>query len=112
MKIKRNVQARVGDKRKNCVSVRLSDAELEELNQKRTNYGKRVFRKGEFLRMMAFNSIPPVVPKINIDAWQELGRIGGNLNQIARKLNQEEHVSIDLIRAKLTELRIFIMGGA
>lgn len=55
--------------RSHCVSVRLNDAELTLLNERRGRH-----RKGEWLRLSLLNKLPAVVPAINIEAWKPLVR--------------------------------------
>lgn len=61
---------------------------------------------------------PPVqVAAINIEQWDELGRMGSNINQIARQLNTRGVVDpflLELIehnRTLLAEVRAALIGG-
>lgn len=70
-------------RRAHCVSVRLSPAELAELDRQRGN-----IQRGAWLRMAWQRSLPPAPPPaINRGAWAELARASANLNQIAHHLN-------------------------
>lgn len=56
-------------------------------------------------------SLPKPMPEINAQAWEEIGRIGNNLNQIARHLNSGEQVQIEQIRSELNQLRLKIVDA-
>lgn len=89
-----NKRKRVGpkelpDTRNKVVMVRLND---EELSQVDSWCFDADMRRGEFLRCAIFGkkSKPKKrhVPEINTKTYGELGRIGSNLNQIAKHFNQ------------------------
>lgn len=89
------------EQRTHCVSVRLNAAELAALDKRRGE-----FQRGEWMRLAEQGALPPPAPPaLNVEAWQELARAAGNLNQIARALNGNP----DLVeaRAVLEELRQF-----
>lgn len=60
-----------------CVSVRPNDKELTLLNEKRGQY-----HKGEWLRLSLINTLPVVVPAINIEAGRSLSDLSQKLNKI------------------------------
>ena len=93
-------------RRLNCVSTRLSDDELGLVDSKRG-----AFFRGEWLRMAALDQLPNVIPEINRQSYGELGRIGSNLNQIARRLNGANLVEIAEVKAILDDLRIALLGA-
>jgi len=98
----------VEDPRTHCISVRLSDEELSLLNTKRGN-----MKKGEWLRCAALDKLPPVVPEPNIKKWQELGKVAGNLNQIAHKLNKKSGIDeseFNYIHHIINEFRAALIG--
>lgn len=70
--------------RVHLVSVRLSSAELVQLDATR-----RLVRmqRGEFLRAAALHKLPPTIPSLNREAWTELSRAASSLQQIARRVN-------------------------
>ena len=68
--------------RTHCVSVRLSAAELEQLDARRGE-----LQRGEWLRVAALDVLPPVIPELNREAWIELARAAANLNQLAFRTN-------------------------
>lgn len=49
--------------RTHCISVRLNEKELDILNSQR-----KIYSKGEWLRMSFLQNLPPVVPTINTEA--------------------------------------------
>lgn len=68
------------------VSTRFNKAELYELDRLSTSVG---LRRGEYLRLTAFQTLPPTIPELNKGAWLELSKASANLNQVARHLNKE-----------------------
>ena len=87
-----------GVKRRKGVSVRFNPAEMACLDRVR---GK--VRLAEWLRMAALGKLPPAVPAINLQAWDELRRLCGNLNQSQTAMNRgdaDRHQE-ELIRALL-----------
>ncbi len=93
-------------RRSNCVSTRLNDRELRLLDGQRGE-----FFRGEWLRMAALDQLPNVMPEINRQAYSDLGRIGSNLNQIARRLNEKKIVEIAEVKVILDELRLTLLGA-
>lgn len=81
-------------KRKHTVSTRFNRAELHELDRLSTSVG---LRRGEYLRLAAFQSLPSTIPELNKEAWLELSKAASNLNQIAYQLNKKGvEVDIDI----------------
>jgi hypothetical protein len=72
----------LSDPRTHCVSVRLNDEELFQLDN---NRGKMA--RGEYLRCAALDKLQPIFPEINKEAWAELSKAANNLNQISKRLN-------------------------
>lgn len=64
------------DRREHCVSARLNDSELAQLDARRGR-----FQRGEWLRMAALDQLPPTVPAVNARAWGELAPLAANFNQ-------------------------------
>ena len=73
----------VNERRCHCVSVRLNTQELDLLDSRRSK-----FERGEYLRMAGLDKLPLSIPSINRDAWIELARLAGNLNQFQAAINQ------------------------
>ena len=70
--------------RLHTVSVRLNPAELTDLDSAR----KLVqMQRGEYLRSAAIGVLPPTIPAINREAWANLARATGNLNQFQQAIN-------------------------
>ena len=81
-------------RRRHTVSTRFNPAELKELDRLSTSVG---LRRGEYLRLTAFKSLPPTIPELNKEAWLELARAASNLNQIAYQLNRKGiEVEVDI----------------
>jgi len=70
--------------RTHCVSVRLSAAELAELDVARSLVK---MQRGEYLRQAWAGKLPPTIPAINREAWASLARVAGNLNQYQHRIN-------------------------
>lgn len=72
------------DKRTHCVSVRLSAAEVAQLDAARALVK---MQRGEYLRAASRGVLPPTIPAINREAWASLARVVGNLNQYQHRIN-------------------------
>lgn len=95
--------------RRHTVKVSLNDAELERLTQKAQGRSLATYCREAALGGSAPASPLLAVPPVNREKWMELGKVGSNLNQIARHLNRGEWVEADAIQqtveATLAELR-------
>ncbi|MFS6817711.1 ATP-binding protein [Citrobacter meridianamericanus] len=85
--------------RTHCVSVRLNEEELNILNDKRGEY-----KKGEWLRIASLNTLPPVLPEINREAWVMLGQLAQELNHLLGHLDKKQADS-GLTRTELFAVR-------
>jgi hypothetical protein len=71
------------EKRQVRVSVYFTAAELGELDARRGG-----MERSEWLRRAGLaKRLTPAIPAVNREAWAELARVAGNLNQIARSMN-------------------------
>lgn len=95
-------------KRMHTVSVRLNAEELERLDQKRKVSS---MQRGEWLRAAALHRLPPSIPELNREAWAVLARSAGNLNQLARTLNEGAGVNLTEIKTLLADLRRSLIGA-
>lgn len=85
------------EKRTKEIKIRLTDDEYLKLQERKTKP-----RLAEWLRELALDQKPKRKPKqADPKLLFELNRIGVNLNQIARQLNQQS-ASTDLIGISLT----------
>ncbi|HHC2490421.1 TPA: hypothetical protein ACN7FZ_005213 [Klebsiella pneumoniae] len=95
-----------------CISVRLNNNELQILNIKRGNKSK-----GEWLRMLFLQNLPPVVPTINTEAWKKLSDISQKLNRISlhidskSKDSQLTHTELFAVKRQLQELRQHLLNA-
>lgn len=101
------------DKRGHTVSVRLNAAELERLDCLRKIVS---MQRGEYLRAAALHRLPPTIPEINRQAWAELSRLAGNLNQAMKAINQGLRLDLTvsevaMIRDQVQRLRLDLLGG-
>ncbi|HBM9297983.1 hypothetical protein M5R23_21440 [Citrobacter freundii] len=89
-----------------CISVRLNQAELELLNNRK---GKH--KKGEWLRLTFLNHTPTNIPLVNVEAWKMLSDISQKLNRIATHIDckskdsQLTHTELFAVKRQLEELR-------
>lgn len=92
--------------RKHSVTVRLNEVELSKVNQSRGQLSKSCW-----LRSSALKQLPPSVPEINKEAWQELTGSLHKLNELtsfllrrgedAQPLSQE----VSALKLKLSHVR-------
>lgn len=96
--------------RNHCVRDRLNDKELTLLNEKRGKYNK-----GEWLRLSLINTLPVVVPAINIEAWRSLSYLSQKLNKIVThfdnkssgsQLTQEE---LFAVKRQIADFRLHLI---
>ncbi|UTG93166.1 MobC family plasmid mobilization relaxosome protein [Geobacter sulfurreducens] len=72
--------------RKNILPVRLSDEDLLALHEKSQRVGVSF---STFLREAGLGrELPRPVPKLNLDTYMELSRIGRNLNQLVKSIHE------------------------
>lgn len=92
--------------RTHCISVRLNGKELDILNSQR-----KIYSKGEWLRMVLLQKSPPIIPAINLNTWKALSEISQKLNRIAThidgksKESQLTHTELFAVKRELKELR-------
>lgn len=106
------------NKRASPFSVRLSEAERAELVRRANEAGLSI---GGYWKSAVFNTPPPrkshrhSVDHVAIaKLLPQLGKIGSNVNQLARRINTEGNVSLpELIRAldDVTAMRAAIMSA-
>lgn len=71
------------EKRKHPISCRVTDQELMEIDSLRGGMSR-----GEFLRRAAMGAeLPSPVPPVNKEAWLDLSKLAGNINQMQKQLN-------------------------
>lgn len=96
--------------RNHCVSVRLNDKELTLLNEKRGQH-----RKGEWLRLSLINTLPVVVPAINIEAWRSLSDLSLKLNKIITHLDNKSpgsqltQTELFAVKRQIADLRLHLI---
>jgi hypothetical protein len=92
------------------VPIRFSDEERKFLYEQASSVGLSL---SSFIRRAALKRRmpPPPVPQINRDSYQELCRIGNNLNQVARAVHERRIQSSDgAFASLLTELGRAVKG--
>ena len=99
------------ERRVHPVSTRLNHGELAMLDELCVKAG---MQRGEYLRAAALHKVPTIIPKVNQDAWSGLGRIGNNVNQIARALNASnisgDAVPVEDVLRAIDSLRLALIG--
>lgn len=98
------------DQRRHAVTCRLTDAERDHVDASRGSV-----TRGEYIRRAALIAAPRVVPAVNREAWVELARLSGNLNQLVRHINEGRSYpqpSVDLadLQDAVVRLRADLIG--
>lgn len=93
------------EKRVYTVSARLNEDELRELDDLR---GPKA--RGEWIREAALGAPVASPPKINAQAWADLGHGLSNLNQIAKRLNSGKSIEHAALEAKIISVRNQLLG--
>ena len=91
------------------VWVRLTDAELAELDERR---GK--ISRSAYLRAAGLDAWPPrpvAVPELNREAWRDLARAAGNINQLTERLNVGQQPAAEEISNLLAAFRAALVGA-
>ena len=92
--------------RTHCVSVRMSDQELQDLDRRRGRV-----RRGTFLRNVFLGRREPrQIPEANRARYSETARWAANLNQIARALNAGDGVDVGEVQRILSGFRLSLLG--
>lgn len=92
--------------RSHCVSCRMNEDELYQLDQRRGKY-----RRGEYIRLAFFDSLPPSAPPaMNREAWLVLSKIAGNLATLATAMRGGEYIPFDQIKAEVEDFRKKLIG--
>lgn len=100
--------------RKRTVGVRVNTAELDALQRKADSLGLPL---AQWLRKVALSRfVPrPLVPEVNREAYAELAKLAGNLNQLARAAHEGRAVvPFPLLKAThdtLNVLRLDLLGA-
>ena len=96
------------DLRTHSVNARLNSAELAQLDMQRGE-----IQRGEYFRVAALHRLPPSIPQINLDAWRDLARLAGNLNQYISALHRRRIVpplDVTVLLAEVRALRFCLVG--
>lgn len=98
--------------RTHTVSVRLNAAELADLDRDRAPVH---MQRGEYLRAASRGELPKTIPEINREAWANLARAVGNLNQFQAAINEGRAAgypaqTIEELRDLVQKLRAELIG--
>lgn len=94
------------EKRKISVMVRFTKNEAEAIDKKRGKTARAVFIR----QCVNGAKISPPIPSINIETRAELAKIGNNINQIARAINQGLVPDLSEIQELLKNLKLTLLG--
>lgn len=92
----------IESQRKHRIAVYLNDAEFKIIN------GFSELSRtcpAAYLRKAALNTPPVVIPQLNRQVWEQLGRAAANLNQIAKSLNGRDLGYLSEVRVALIRFR-------
>lgn len=90
------------------ISVYLSDTEYADLVKRVPNHHELC----NYIRAQVFAGKTPYsvsIPDINLKAYSELGRVGSNLNQIARHLNASAPVELQQLLDEIAAFRLALI---
>ena len=96
-----------GLQRQHCVSSRFNPDELARLDEARGQ-----MQRGEYLRNAAFGQLPEPIPAINLEAWQVLSKVAGNLATLATAMRGGEYVPLDDIQHAVDALRLSLISSS
>lgn len=96
------------DKRVFEYSLMLNLAELEQLDELARQCK---MNKSRYIRALIFNRLPTILPAPSPKLIADIGRVGGNVQQIARAINYGNSPLIADIENGLNELRLVLMGA-
>lgn len=92
--------------RVHCVSVRMSDRELQDLDRRRGRV-----RRGTFLRNVFLGKKEPrQIPEVNRARYAETARWAANLNQLVRMMNAGGEVDMAELQRVLAGFRLSLLG--
>lgn len=93
--------------RKHRIAVYLNAAELKVINGFSELSG---VCPAAYFRGAALNSPPVVIPQLNQEVWQMLGKAAANLNQIAKSINTNDVPDLYVIRQALAQFRTALVS--
>lgn len=105
------------DRRSIKVSINLSQSEAEQLSLKSEDVGMEC---ASYIRVAALGNTITAVPAVNRDAYLNLGKLAGNLNQLMRAINtgnagivngEQVLPALQKLRAEVQALRASLVGA-
>lgn len=105
------------DRRRIKVSINLNQPEADQLAFKSEDAGMDT---AAYIRIAALGNSITAVPAINREAYTELARLAGNLNQLMRHINSDKSVvvngqqlgtGLEKLRAEVQALRAALLGA-
>jgi hypothetical protein len=104
------------ERRRIKVSINLNAGEAEQLSLKAEDAGMNC---ASYIRVAALGNTITAVPAINREAYLDLSKLAGNLNQLMRHINSDKSVvvrgeqlsaGLDKLSAAVQALRASMMG--
>jgi hypothetical protein len=90
------------------LSVFMTQTEASEIERRA---GLVKMRTPAYLREAGLDRLPPTVPELNREAWRDLSRAAANLNQIAQRLNRDDHPVFSDLRDVLAKFRVSLLAA-
>lgn len=93
------------EQRKKQLIIRVSESELEKIDALRGPVQRAVYMRQKSLGEATISEIPA----LNIKAYTELAKVGGNLNQIMKQINSSDSGDMfhqDLIEQAIDEVNL------
>jgi hypothetical protein len=101
------------------VPIRLTPEERDQLQDKASDHRISL---SEYMRRQAFSRRLPVkpAPEVNQQTYQELARVGNNLNQLIRAIHEGRVMAVDVsslpvlaeLRTQIKEIGLQVLGEA
>lgn len=93
------------DRKSYHIALRVNAETYEFIDAMRGNLSR-----SDYIMRCVTGNVPVQVPEINREAWADLGRVGSNINQLARRVNLGDSFPAEIIKSELFNLRLKMMG--
>lgn len=100
----------VSQQRRKRINVFLTEAEHQLIEEKAGDFDVPEFLRNSALEAQYAPRVPSI-PKLNFEAWKKLSRVANNINQIARRLNVGQNVSLHEVLKALGDFRLALLAG-
>lgn len=101
--MKKTTKPKLSDPKDQTLAFKVSSEDCRKIKE---NAQARGLSVSSFARLAATEKRMPAakVPTVNLKTWGELGRIGNNLNQISKHLNQTGEIDASIYKV-VTDLK-------